>query len=264
MFAIGGSAAVHVALAGACALFGLLLLIRQPAHGSAAPRARKLIPAGLVAGGLVVLVGWAVLQEPSAAPLGNRADNTESQRRAALASLREVSSPVALTDRGRQVPLYEMPEPELPTGLLMEMERGMTDEWGPALRLIRTGPADRQSDCHGWVFVEGKWWLLGRDLTTILEDNGYTAVNDPVAGDLVLYWDGWNEITHSGIVSAVAPSRRILIESKWAWLGTHLHQPNDHPYGGVPTYYRSPRAGHRLTLTSDSASPKPKMLGGAQ
>jgi hypothetical protein len=149
--------------------------------------------------------------------------------------------------------------------MLKEMERGMTEEWAPGLRLIRTGPADRRSDCHGWVFADSKWWVLGRDLETILADNEYCVVDNPVGGDLVVYWDRGSEVTHSGIVDAVAPNGRVLIESKWAWLGTHLHYPDDHPYGGLPKYYRSPRAGHCLTFATEGAPlSKPKALSGAQ
>jgi hypothetical protein len=226
---------------------------------------RNRVVAGLGICALLVLVFWAARRDSSTPSPNKLSENTEARRLAALESLREVSSPVARTDRGRQVPLYEMPESALPTGLLTEMERGMTDEWGPALRVIRTGAADRRSDCHGWVFADGQWWMLGRVLKTILEDNGYAAVDEPAAGDLVIYRDGPHEVTHSGVVYAVAPNRRVLIESKWAWLGTHLHRPDDHPYGGRPTYYRSPRAGHRLVISAeDGVSPKPKVLRGDQ
>jgi hypothetical protein len=226
---------------------------------------RNRVAAGLGICALLVLVLWAARRDSSTSSPNKLPENTEARRLAALESLREVSSPVARTDRGRQVPLYEMPESALPTGMLTEMERGMTEEWGRSLSLIRTGPADRRSDCHGWVFAEGNWWMLGRDLNTILADNGYAAVDDPRSGDLVIYWDGPHEVTHSGVVYAIAPNRRVLIESKWAWLGTHLHSADDHPYGGRPTYYRSSRAGHRLTISAEGGvSAKPKALSGAQ
>jgi hypothetical protein len=147
--------------------------------------------------------------------------------------------------------------------MLEAMEAEMAEEWGRALRLIRTSPPDRRSDCHGWIFADGRWWILGADVDAILQDNGYQPVAEPGVGDLVVYRRG-ALITHSGVVSATANGRPALVESKWSWLGTYLHAPEVHPYGGNPAYFRSARAGHRLTLATGRAGRAARQRAGAE
>jgi hypothetical protein len=143
-----------------------------------------------------------------------------------------------------------MPDSALPPTMLREMEAEVAQDWGPSLRLLRTSPPDGRSDCHGWVLTGGRWWVLGTDVEAILEDNGYSPVLEPGPGDLVVYRGDQAQVTHTGLVHATARDGPVLVESKWCWLGTYLHAPDGHPYGGRPTYYRSTRAGHELTMPS--------------
>jgi hypothetical protein len=166
--------------------------------------------------------------------------------------LQSVDSPIARTDKGRRVRLFANPEFVLPPSTLALMEDDLARETDLSLRVIRQAAPDADSDCHGWIFADGRWWIVGEDVPIILEDNGYTPVTEPKAGDLVIYRYGARLITHSGIVVSASDRGRILIESKWAWLGTYLHGPEAHPYGGSPHYYRSPRPGHRLAIESAS------------
>ena len=66
--------------------------------------------------------------------------------------------------------------------------------------LIRRGPPDDTSNCHGWVFTNGKYNIAGRSVTTILEQNSYVQVTRIEAGDLVVYRNTNGEISHTGIV----------------------------------------------------------------
>src|SRR5262245_4204567 len=236
-----------LALAGVC---GLFFAIRAPAVRRTVARAATPSVqwcALLVAG--VSLLFWYASRAGSDPPAPARpVEDVQAQRMRAMASLREVPSPVALTDGGRRVRLHTMPESALPPAMLRSMEAEMAQEWGPSLRLIRTSPPGGRSDCHGWVFGDGGWWILGADVGAILQDNGYEPVTEPAAGDLVVYRLGSGRITHTGVVSAVGRGGSVLVESKWAWLGTYLHAPDCHPYGGRPAYHRSARAGHRLNL----------------
>ena len=143
---------------------------------------------------------------------------------------------------------HALPECALLPTMLREMEAEVAQDWGPSLRLIRTSPPDGRSDCHGWVFTGGLWWVLGADVEAILEDNGYRPAPEPAPGVLVVYRDDQGQITHTGLVHAAPQGVPVLVESKWCWLGTYLHTPDGHPYGGRPAYYRSARAGHQLTL----------------
>src|SRR5262249_42732473 len=133
----------------------------------------------------------------------------------------------------------------------------MAQDWGVSLLLIRTRSPDGRADCHGWVFGDGCWWILGIDVEAILQDNGYEPVAEPAAGDLVVYRHPSGPITHTGVVFATARAGSVLVESKWAWLGTYLHALDAHPYGGRPSYHRSSRAGHRLAgLSARQSAPR--------
>jgi hypothetical protein len=171
----------------------------------------------------------------------------QARRSAAMAALQEVKAPVAQTDKGRHIRLFRMPEQALPTPMLDTMEGEMAHEWGLSMRVIRTKPPDRAADCHGWIFADGRYWMVGADVETILQDNDYQTVTDPAPGDLVIYRSASNPITHSGLVYSVNGSK-VMVESKWAWLGCYLHSAESQPYGGRPVYYRSPRPRHNLKL----------------
>jgi hypothetical protein len=211
---------------------------------------------GLAALTLLVLIAaliWWLSSPGAPAPETSSAGQhaaVKAERARAMASLREVESPIACTDRGRRIRLFTMPESALPRPMLQAMEEEMAHDWGHTLRLLRTAPPDRRSDCHGWIFADGQFWIHGQDMEAILEDNRYQAVTSPQAGDLVVYRRGPVFITHSAIVFAVEPDGAVLVKSKWSWLGTYLHAVNDHPYGGHANYYRSSRPTHRLAMVA--------------
>jgi hypothetical protein len=115
-----------------------------------------------------------------------------------------------------------------------------------AEQLIRTAPVSDQSNCHGWVFTGGRYWLTVADVEHILVDNAYEPTAQPRAGDLVIYRHG-NEIAHSAIVRATMPNGSVMVEGKWGWMGVYLHFVERSVYGQNFTFYRSPRAGHLLT-----------------
>lgn len=235
-----------LALAGLCAL---LLVMRSAAAerllawlASPAWQRTALISAGFA----LILWGGALPVPPS-----SKDDELDWRRLAqqAMAHLRPARAAVARTDHGREIELLAMPPHALPPDALAAMEKEMAKEWGLAMRIIRTSPPDARADCHGWTFADGRWWILGADVEIILQDNGYQLVSDPRPGDLVVYRQAPTVITHTGVVVAAEDSVP-LVESKWCWLGTYLHSVEDHPYGGRPSYYRSSRAGHRLTIIS--------------
>jgi hypothetical protein len=103
------------------------------------------------------------------------------------------------------------------------------------------------SNCHGWVFTGGRYWVRGVTVEGILADNGYRKVATPRAGDLAVYRDSAGAILHTGLVRATLPDRPVLVESKWGAIGAFIHPVDVHPYdGSTCTYHRSPRDGHRL------------------
>jgi hypothetical protein len=157
-------------------------------------------------------------------------------------NIKPVSFSPLMTDRGRVVPVYvnevDQTNPTL-------AEEKLIAQYHLEGKLIRTGPADSKCDCHGWTFAEGNYWLAGKDMEIVLEDNGYKPVSQPKPGDLVIYRsesDGM--IVHSGIVRMVgAPGESILVESKWGDLSRFLHPVEMPMYNAHHTFYHTDRVG---------------------
>jgi hypothetical protein len=119
--------------------------------------------------------------------------------------------------------------------------------------VIRREPAADQSNCHGWVFTGGRYWVGGEAVAQILADNGYVVVTDPRPGDLAVYRDKADAVGHTAVVRYVADGMPPIVESKWAWMGVFLHPVDKSAYGTNVTYYRSPRDGHLLAGLGDTA-----------
>jgi hypothetical protein len=113
-------------------------------------------------------------------------------------------------------------------------------------RVIQTAPPDKTYNCHGWTFAAGQYHLVGREVELILADNGYTPVEQPAVGDVIVYRDETGAITHTGVVKATGADGVVLIESKWGVMGRYIHTPENQCYGPNFTYYRTPRPGHLL------------------
>jgi hypothetical protein len=158
------------------------------------------------------------------------------------------------TDQGTAVELTECPNPR-PASDLVRMERQSIRKSGHADFIMRLHPADDRSNCFGWVFTGGQYYIDGRQVDRILEENSYQAVADPKPGDLVVYrWQGLP--THMAIVRYVSEGQPVLIEGKWGWEGVYLHPVTKSNFGNDFTYYRSPRGGHLLRQSADPAGAK--------
>ena len=169
---------------------------------------------------------------------------------------------VAVTDRGREIPLFQYEVLALPMNgqkyaLNTEEERrefvavaesrflsNRVPDANQVVRLIETNP---QANCHGWVFLEGRFGIESTHVPSILEDQGYFVVREPRAGDLVTF-ESRGELIHSGIVGERTGEGSVLIESKWGPFGVYLHGPAAQPFPGVCTFYRSERPGRALTI----------------
>src|SRR5205085_5936041 len=108
------------------------------------------------------------------------------------------ASLVALTDRGQVIPLSEL-HADIDVAGWTEAEDRRFAEMVTEHEFIRTGLPDPTCNCHGWVFADGRFWVDGNDVNTILDDNGYYQVTSPVVGDVIVYHAG-DEILHTGIV----------------------------------------------------------------
>lgn len=163
---------------------------------------------------------------------------------------------LARTDAGTIIPLFETsPGAVWPT---QAEEDHFLRDLRLQTRLIQTGPPELKYNCHGWVFTGGRYWVRSPRVATILEDNGYLAVQQPRSGDVAVFRNPLGEIVHTGLVRSGSDHGPILIESKWGRFGRFVHGPNEHAYrGNEITYYRSSRGTHLLQGVEDTATEAP-------
>jgi hypothetical protein len=189
--------------------------------------------------------------------------NAESER--TLAFLEQTSgwhpplesAPVACqTDAGTPVPVYSAAV-QRPRDQLLRDEKNILSGFEWENRVIHRSPADDGSNCHGWVFTGGKYWVVGSDVMTIVRQNGYRPVRYPLPGDLVVYKREDESVSHTGIVRSVGAV--TMVESKWGWMGVYLHAVESSCYGTRYTFYHNPtRSGHQFAqLNPGDAAPRP-------
>lgn len=165
----------------------------------------------------------------------------------------EVPAAHAVTDFGRDVAIREVVAPR-DDAMLRSIEDAIFSR--PDLRdqVIRSQSSSDRTNCHGWVFTGGRYWVTGGEVDRILNENGYQPVTDPRPGDLVVYRNGAN-VAHSALVRYVSPGLPVMVEGKWGCSGVYLHPVDKSIYGTDHRYYRSSRSGHILVgLDSGGAS----------
>jgi hypothetical protein len=190
------------------------------------------------------------------------ADAEEKVRELELAEsqpLLDVVATAAVTDRGHPVET-KRPTAARPAGETATLDEARLRTHHLLLSVIRLAPADDVSNCHGWVFTGGKYWVGGKQVDPILTENGYSHVLAPAAGDLIVYRDSDGNVTHSAVVRATPAGLAPLVESKWGCLGVFLHPVDKSPYGTDFTCYRSPRVGHLLAGLTTPAGPAKVLL----
>ena len=164
----------------------------------------------------------------------------------------------AITDRGTPVTL-QSPDEIRATSEMAGMEYELLEHWEYDRSLIRLRSPDDRTNCHGWVFTNGRYWLPTDQIPKILDDNGYQVVAAPAIGDLAVYYDASGEnITHTAIVRMVGGDFPI-VESKWGWMGVFLHAPEGSCYGPNFKFFRSARNDHLLAGLGEK-SPNPETV----
>ncbi|QDU22785.1 MFS transporter [Urbifossiella limnaea] len=156
---------------------------------------------------------------------------------------RPIATRVA-TDRGTVVQVLEATDPRA-RAEMAAIEDRFLDSDSVRNRVIRRQPADDRSNCHGWVFTGGRYWVSGVEVDQILDDNGYAQVTVPQPGDLVVYRTA-GVVTHTGVVRYVTSGMPVLVEGKWGTTGVYLHEVGASVYGAEFDYYRADRATHVL------------------
>lgn len=160
-------------------------------------------------------------------------------------SLHEVPDVFGETDLGRRVELLWFDSPSIESYQTVD---AIPNRHGG---MKRAQPSD-QSNCHGWVFTGGQHVVSGDMVPIILEDNGYEAVAEPRAGDLIVYFDDQDFVTHTGIVRGTLDDGVVIIESKFGVGARFLHMPEDQPYSARYEYYRTSRGGHLITVRNSN------------
>jgi hypothetical protein len=164
------------------------------------------------------------------------------------------------TDRGTPVTVAEAIALRTPADMTIienTVLQGVYNE-----NIIRVEPATDRTNCHGWVFTGGRYWVSGSEVPHILADNNYQVVEDPHPGDLAVYRLG-NNIAHVAIVRYVADGQPVLVEGKWGCSGVYLHAVDKSIYGKEYKFYRAPRSSHLLAgiesppVAPPTASPNP-------
>jgi hypothetical protein len=162
---------------------------------------------------------------------------------------------VALTDLGQPLPLIAYNDEPL----LNESEKQYLAGTKFQHQIIRLHEPTTTCNCHGWVYTGGRFAIQGCFVDGLLSDNGYAEVSEPRAGDVVIYRNAVGGIEHTGLVRMVGQDGLILVESKWGPLGVYLHPIDSQPYGVSRKYYRSPRAGHLVSIVPESSAPQTKL-----
>lgn len=96
-------------------------------------------------------------------------------------------------------------------------------------------PPTNLYNCHGLTFLSRRARLTDeKEIRKVLDDDEYENIDiaKTMPGDIVIYYDGDAEITHTGVVVRVAegviPMPYIL--SKWGDAGEYEHRYNNCPY----------------------------------
>jgi hypothetical protein len=162
----------------------------------------------------------------------------------------------AATDRGTKIALKEASAPRDTRSLKQPEEKALRESPFYTHVMRRSGATD-DSNCHGWVFTGGKFYLGPDDVELILKENGYQEVHQPLAGDLVVYRQAGG-VSHTAVVRYVTEGQPVLVEGKWGTLGVYLHPADKSFYGAEFTFHRSGRSGH--LLVGLGGSPGPEMM----
>ena len=103
--------------------------------------------------------------------------------------------------------------PALFTGYVLKTHKGtpvLVYQETPSLRVRH------KSNCHGYTFLGGDYWLLGSQVSKILDDNGWEVVTASHVrhGDVAVYCERNGRIAHSALVSSRDDRGIIRVNSK--------------------------------------------------
>lgn len=100
--------------------------------------------------------------------------------------------------------------------------------------VYQASPAKRwrfKSNCHGYTFLAGDYWMLGDQVRPVLEDGGWKVVapSNVRSNDIAIYRDLSSSIVHSAIVVGRDKNDKILVDSKDGFAQLRRSVMVDHP-----------------------------------
>lgn len=175
--------------------------------------------------------------------------------------LEEVAWAAARTDLGHPIALRTNvgPAASQMDAAALENQEKLLARVGLEGQVIHLPSGWQNTNCHGWVFTGGLFWVSSDQVDQILKDNRYHPVAQAQPGDLAVYRDADSgQVTHTGIVRYLGSGNHlILVESKWGAMGRFLHPHDTHCYvRDECTFYRSSRSGHRLHGLPSESQPR--------
>jgi hypothetical protein len=96
------------------------------------------------------------------------------------------------------------------------------------------------TNCHGYTFGDGEYWIQPDQVMDILRGDSYKRVDTPQEGDVIVWWDSKGDAVHSAKVVSVSQAaievegisgirdieaRRTTVENAW-------------PNPATPQFYR--------------------------
>jgi hypothetical protein len=122
--------------------------------------------------------------------------------------------------------------------------------WTTEVPAARVRSPSARYNCMGMVFAARRVWVDITDVTRILEEDGYSRLDDEASlqiGDLVVYARG-GAVSHVALVARVEPLARggrplITMLSQWGADGEYFHPLADvPPLCGAPYQFWTDRS----------------------
>jgi hypothetical protein len=252
--ALGQPGGVWLPPLAVAAAWAALAALRQPLAGRALQGLAGVCRHRQAQAALLLFLGpalifWRVEEADRATPPIDPSSLTSGE---GMVDLEYIDSHWAATDAGRPLRLAAVRPGQVTEEGTQAAEAAYLKAHSFAHYVIRTGPAGNDTNCHGWVFTGGRHWISGKEVDTILADNGYRVVKAPQQGDLAVFREN-GTVVHTGVVCGLSEDGTVLMESKWGRLGRFVHTAEHNCYLGAElAYYHTPRGGHLLCGLSGS------------
>ena len=227
----------------------LVELVRRAAAAAVRPGVRWALLAGVGVCLAAGSIAWYEYEDAARMDL----DLLELGHEYGKPSLADTYSSIARTDRGTPIPVKRPSAPRA-DAQIAEAEQRFLQRSPFRDQMMRQRKADDGSNCHGWVFTGGRYWLDPAAVELALRENGYVDVTAPRTGDLVIYRTH-GSVGHTAVVRYVSDAAPPLVEGKWGAMGVYVHPVDQCVYGTDYTFYRSARPGHLLAGLDDTSPP---------